>query len=418
MATVSDESIGLQPIPRVEFVEKFLEHINPIEGIEYLPLEECGGRILAKDMVSRYMLPSGRTAGGDSVVMRWSAFKDGNPTPEQTAQWVEGVDWAHADMGDDFADIFDCATRVESVEFLDNGGIRLTDDPPHIIGPEGIKQPGSTMQVGDPLLSAGEVLTPTTMALLASAGHTIIPVRRKVRIAFIPTGSELCTAGEVLQRGKTPDSNSYMIRQLIINAGAEPVMFPIIVDTKEALADALARAREVADLVLINGGSSKGSEDFNAILLSEGASFYHHGVLLRPARVAAASVIDGIPHVNLPGPTMAAHVVWEWCVRHALAKLQGIETPARAKIKAELIQPKGGKGPGHGPKPGGPKPGGMRAPEEHMSFYNVTFEDGRYVARTASRDEGPASTLRVNAVRISMMGEKPSEDGLIEVEML
>ncbi|MDO4503014.1 MAG: molybdopterin-binding protein [Coriobacteriia bacterium] len=423
MSIATDQEIGLNPIPRTEFVDGFVSHINAIDQVEWLPLEQCGGRVLAEDMTSRYALPSGRTFGGDAVVMKYSAFANGNPTPEQTAAWVKGVDWAFADMGDDVPDEFDCGIRTESVEVLEGGGIRLLGDDPKVSGPESFTEPGSKMQVGDPLASAGTVLTATVLAHLASAGHTVVPVRRKVRVAFIPTGSELVTAGEVLQRGKIPDSNSYMIRQLILDAGCEPIMFPIVTDTKAALADALERARTVADLVLINGGSSKGSEDFNAVLLQRNATYYQHGVKLRPARVAAASVIDGIPHVNLPGPTMAAMVVWQWLVRFAIAKLQGLPTPVRPQALAEIaVEPSGGpkmkpepkkdakdgaKDPADAPKP---------LPDEFMSFYQVKWEDGKLMAYPGRGGHGTPSAF--NAIRIAERMGALNKGDQIMVELL
>ena len=419
MAVITDEHIGLNPLPRTEFVERFLEYITPLQDQEWMPLRQANGRILSQDMSSLYNLPSGRQTGGDSVVMRYAAFAEGMPSDEQTAQWVRGVDWERADMGDDFPDIFDCSTHIEGVELLDNGGIRLIDDPPVIRGPETITQPGSKMKVGDPLLPAGTVLTPLTIAYLASAGHTMVPVRRKVRVAFIPTGSELTCAGQVLKRGQTPDSNSFMMEQLILQAGAVPVMFPIISDSREALAHALEQARAAADLVLINGGSSKGGEDFNAALLSERATFYQHGVRLRPARVAAASVIDGIPHVNLPGPTMAARVVWEWLVRYALAKLAGAPSPQRVRVAAVLAEDAGPKGPG--PKQKDPEGKGMpaqMASEEFMSFFRVAWEDGRYVAYDAGMGHGAGAAMQCNALCIQQRMGRLQAGTQIEVELL
>ena len=415
MAIITDEFIGMNPLPRTEFVARFLDHIEPIEEEEWVALDEASGRVLTRDMASRYDLPSGRQAGGDSVVMRYAAFANGIPTEEETARWVRGVDWERADMGDDFPDVFDCSTHIEGVEILDGGGIRLIDDPPQIRGPETITQPGSKMRVGDPVLPAGTLLTPMTCALLASTGHTIAPVVRKVRVAFIPTGSELTCAGQVLRRGETPDSNSYMMAQLIREAGAEPIMFPIISDARAALADALAQAREVADLVLINGGSSKGGEDFNATLLSQNATFYQHGVHLRPARVAAASVIDGIPHVNLPGPTMAARVVWEWLVRYALAKLQGAPSPERVRVTATLAADAGPKGPG--PMQGKGEPREM-PPGEFMSFFRVEREDGRYVAYPAGGGPGSNGAMSANALRILEKMGRMEAGTEIEVELI
>lgn len=129
-----------------------------------------------------------------------------------------------------------------------------------------------------------------------------------------------------------------MIAELLREQGDEPIIFPIILDAKDALADALKEACEVADLVLINGGSSKGSEDFNSKLLEEDASYYRHGANIVPGRVLATSVIDGKPVVNLPGPTIGAFAATDWCVRYLIPHLQGIPMKPRAKVEARVVE--------------------------------------------------------------------------------
>ena len=66
--------------------------------------------------------------------------------------------------------------------------------------------------------------------------------------------------------------------------GAECVPFPIVPDVQAALRSALYQALEEADIVILNGGSSKGSEDFNTRLMASEGELLFHGVSAVPGR--------------------------------------------------------------------------------------------------------------------------------------
>lgn len=128
-------------------------------------------------------------------------------------------------------------------------------------------------------------------------------------------------------------SLSYLITVFTIGAdyrgpGCETVVFPVVRDSKGALTSASEEARKVADLMLINDGSSKGAEDYTADLLEQGASCYAHGVNLALGRVVATAVVDGTPVMNLPRPTIAVCSAMDWIGRYVVEKLRGIEFPA------------------------------------------------------------------------------------------
>ena len=128
----------------------------------------------------------------------------------------------------------------------------------------------------------GTQLGPEAIAILAAGGWAQVPVRERLRIAYVPTGNELVAVGTVPERGQNVQTNSLMLGAYFQQWGAQMVEYGIVPDDRAALGAALGRALEEADMVLINGGSSRGSEDYNSELLQERATFFAHGVKAVP----------------------------------------------------------------------------------------------------------------------------------------
>lgn len=162
----------------------------------------------------------------------------------------------------------------------------------------------------------------------------------------------------------------------------------------------------MADLVLINGGSSKGSEDLNSKLLGEDASYYRRGANIVPGRVLAASVIDGKPVVNLPGPTIGAFAAMDWCGRYLIPHLQGIPMKPRAKVEARVVEaPK--------PMPRRVGPDGIaRGPREMMNLVTVEPEaDGNGYAAGVPPAQRPPRRLHERERRLHRPHRRRAHQG-------
>lgn len=108
-------------------------------------------------------------------------------------------------------------------------------------------------------------------------------VRRRPRVAFVPTGSELVPVGSPLGRGQNFDTNSLMAAQLLREMGAEPVISPILRDELPLLRQKLEELLKEADVVILNAGTSKGGEDYCAALLEENGALFHGWLQCRDA---------------------------------------------------------------------------------------------------------------------------------------
>ena len=160
---------------------------------EQVALADSVGRVLAYDVVSRCDMPSALTCAMDSIALHWSDFENlAEGELPDTSAWVRGVDWQFANTGVAMPEGFDTAIVI----------VQVSEDQQHVTidaAPSkqgaGTRPAGSTMKRGDVLATAGTVVTPDVAARMGTGNNAVVPVVRKPRVAFIPTGNELVPAG-------------------------------------------------------------------------------------------------------------------------------------------------------------------------------------------------------------------------------
>jgi molybdopterin molybdotransferase/putative molybdopterin biosynthesis protein len=384
---------------RAEVMEKIFALWTPRQETETVPLERSYGRICGADLRSRLTLPEVRSSGGDGIAVRSADF-----TAPDTSTWREGLNYVRADTGDDFDDRFDAVIMIEAVTFNNDGGFTL---PPGFSVQAGmnVRGRGDLVTEGDLLLRRGLPVRACDMGALAMGGITEVPVVRKPAAAFIPTGNELVPPGVIPRRGQNIDSNSVMIRHMLLEMGAEPLIFPIVRDEAGAIKNALEEALEKADMVIINGGSSKGAEDHNARLLAEMGQVSSHGVSSAPGRPICAALIGGKPVINLPGPMLAAYFGADWCIRGMVCRALGIPMPLRPRVKAVL---KGEGGP-------------QKLPENFELFCRTALErtgPGYEASLILPGKTGGERTVGFSSAQCILKGPQPPRGGdEIEVEL-
>lgn len=322
-------------LTREEALEALTTRWNPALGEEQVAAAEACGRVLARDCRARYDLPRHRVSSFDGIAVRAADFADGVP---DTAEWELGREYVRADTGDDFPDEYDAVVAIENVSFDGEG--RVSIDAGVSVEPgTAVKPAGATMAAGELLCEAGALLTPEAIAILAAGGWAEVPVLRRPRVGYVPTGTELVPVGVEPRRGQNVQTNSLVLGAYCAKWGADLVPYDIVADDPEALAAAIDRALAETDVVLVNGGSSRGSEDYNSELLAERASFFAHGVKAVPGRPIGLAVVDGKPAVNVPGPMIAALLAADWLVQGLIYHALGQPAARRVTVPAVLDTP-------------------------------------------------------------------------------
>jgi molybdopterin molybdotransferase len=197
--------------------------------------------------------------------------------------------------------------------------------------------PGEDFRRGDELISAGEILNPGKLALLAFAGRPSLYAFRQPRVAIVCTGNELVDVAASPAHGQVRNSNAVALCGLVLAAGGEPRYKGVARDHRAALTAFFQEARLGADMLITTGGASAGERDFVKSVLSDmGAEFRFKSVAMRPGRPFAFAQWDGLPVCVLPGNPAAAFVCFQKLVRPALVHLSGRCDTELPKIHARL----------------------------------------------------------------------------------
>lgn len=157
-------------------------------------------------------------------------------------------------------------------------------------------------------------------------------------------GSLIHKGDMIARRGDRITSSGIAALAMGNEMGADVICYPIVKDVKQDLANALEKAAKTADIVIINGGSSKGGEDYNTMLLGELGELVQHGVSAVPGRPMAFAVMERKAVINLPGPNMAAYFGMNWCVRRLIEHWYHLEPWSPIMIEGILMDelPAGG----------------------------------------------------------------------------
>jgi molybdopterin molybdotransferase len=208
-----------------------------------------------------------------------------------------------------------------------------------------VRLAGGDVRRGQRLLSAGTVLGPGELGLLAAQGYALVPVHARPRVAILSTGDELVEVAATPGPGQIRNSNATMLAAQVIRAGATPVLLGIARDTRDAVLAALAAAVGCA-LIISSGGVSVGDYDVVKAVLAErgGVSFWR--VNMRPGKPVAYGRLDGLPFLGLPGNPVSSFVTFELFARPVLRKLAGhrkLQRQAVPVIVEDTIQSAGSR---------------------------------------------------------------------------
>lgn len=428
-------------LSREEAVEGMLEALPEwfsTPRFEQVPLDQSAGRVLAEDVAAKTDVPNSLTCCLDSVAVHWDDFA-GLPEGQvpDTSGWVRGVDWEFANTGIAMPEGFDTAVVVEHVTVSDDAqSVAINSAPSERFA--GTRAAGSQMRAGDVVVKAGCVITPDIAARMASAGHSTATVVARPRVAFVPTGDELVPPNvpfsesrpdRFAARGRVYESNSAVVRGKVEQWGGVYVPFDIVPDDRDAIRRALEKACEVADIVVLNAGSSKGSDDWCVEVIEEMGTVVCHQTNHGPGHHSSYALIDGVPIVGISGPSGGASFTLNFYLLPVMKQFFGLD-PAPRRIPARLGVAVGA-GSMHklAKENPGKLPGEQRPPEATdpgSSFYAVKFmtlevaEDGTLVATPVQGKAGSAQAQHANAYYMmpAGAGDVPPQPGdVIFVEL-
>ena len=201
---------------------------------------------------------------------------------------------------------------------------------------EFVRKRGCDLGEGQKILSAGERIRATTLALLASQGFSEVLVGGEVRAAIISTGDELAKPGEELQPGQIYDSNSLLLQSLLKRCGAVVASAENCRDDADSLRKAIQSAAK-NEILIVSGGVSVGEHDLvQSTLRDLGAKIDIWRVAIKPGKPFLFGQLGGCFVFGLPGNPVSAFVTFLQFVRPAILKMMGASNLDLPKMPAKL----------------------------------------------------------------------------------
>lgn len=308
-------------------MKKFLiEQIDFKRNFEVVDLYNAVDKVSAEDVKAKVVLPKLPVSKMDGIGVCFADFKNGIP---DTKNWQEGKGYIFANTGCVVPEPYDTVILIEDVRFID-GKLKILAKPEtkgQLIDP-----PGSLIGKDEVLVNKYEKITAPQVGLLASGGIKEVKVIARPKIAFIPTGDELVSwQSEDYPVDKNIESNSMMLSAFCKQYQADLTIFPIIPDDKEKIKEALTKASEIADIILINAGSSKGTKDFTLDLLETEGEVLVYELGCRPGKHSSFSKFNQKPVLGIAGPPNGAELAMRFYLKAIMQayyhqKLSSLET--------------------------------------------------------------------------------------------
>ena len=201
----------------------------------------------------------------------------------------------------------DAVVMIEQTELIEEGHPRV--ELRRAVSPgQFVSHAGSDIARGETLLRRGTRIGAREIGMLAACGLDRIEVVRRPRVAVISTGDELVEPGRPLRPAGVYDSNGAIIAAAVAEAGGEPILYGSLRDDAAVLEKTAREALAASDMVVLSGGTSKGTGDLSHRVVSQlgKPGILVHGVALKPGKPLCLSVVGDKPIVVLPGfPTSA-----------------------------------------------------------------------------------------------------------------
>jgi molybdopterin molybdotransferase len=317
--------------------------VRPVKEVERMPLERAHGRVLAERVEAGVSLPYFDSSAMDGYAVRLADLAGKGPWRLPVAGRI-----AAGDTGAELS-LRGVALRIltgapvppecdavvmQEMTLLEGRVVRIDRRPRH---GENIRRTGEDLVAGAELLSAGRRIGPRAAALLAGAGCADVAVRRRIKVAFFSTGSELRSPGTPLAHGQIWNANRYHLAGSLNLPWVEPLDLGSVPDKPDLLLQTLQQAARDADLVVTTGGVSVGDEDhMPAMLRAAGGEIHVMKVAVKPGKPLVIGRLGRALYLGLPGNPVAAFVTWHVIgarIAEALAGISG-NGPRRFIVRA------------------------------------------------------------------------------------
>jgi len=281
---------------------EILSNFPILSDTEVVNLNEAYNRILSEDMNALVDSPP----FDNSSIDGWAILDTDNPDDRQEVETIFAGDTIPRLLQP--GEAFRIMTGAPIPPNAD--ALVMVEDGLHGVARKNfIRRKGENISKGMVALEKNTILTSASLSLLATIGHSQVPVYSPPKVSIISTGDELVIPGKTLNPGQIYESNSILLSSLLQKAGAISTNFKSS-DNIDSLRELLDQCAKSSDLILTSGGVSMGDHDFVRRLLIEEGDPYFWKIKMRPGGPPIFGMWKGTPILGLPGNPVSTHIVF------------------------------------------------------------------------------------------------------------
>lgn len=307
------------------------------------------GRVIAEPVWAKISSPHYHASAMDGFCVRAEDTIGATQTSPVVLQ--VGKEANYLDTGDNLPEDFNAVIPIESIEPLDEAD-KITEEMRNpakirvrtaVVPWAHVRAMGEDMIATQLVLPSGHSIRPVDLGGIAGSGHDRVMVSRKPKVAVIPTGTELVKVGTPLNPGDIIEYNSIVMAAQIESWGGTAKVWEIVQDDFEEIKQQVLNAAKEHDLVLVNAGSSAGSEDFTSRVVEAIGELLVHGVAVRPGHPVILGIIHAangrkVPIVGVPGYPVSAALTGEIFIEPLISRWLGRKSANPETIEAELTR--------------------------------------------------------------------------------
>lgn len=335
----------MDDLPWEEALERYCEYLQSAGALnpgpsELIAAEKSISRVTASPVYARLSSPHYHASAMDGMAVHsTSTYGASESTPKHLKVGTEAV---VVDTGDPLPAGCDAVIMIEDIHYIEADTIE-------IINPatpwQHVRVVGEDIVATEMIVPSNHLVRPIDIGAFLAGGVDHIYVHPRPRVALLPTGTELVQPGSILKPGNIIEFNTRILGAMVEQWGAVPLRRKIIADDFENLKEAVANAVDEADVVLVNAGSSAGSEDFTADIVRTLGKVLVHGIATKPGKPVILGEISGKPVVGVPGYPVSAYLDMELFLKPIIFRKLGLipQPPEKieAKVSRKLVSPLG-----------------------------------------------------------------------------
>lgn len=297
---------------------------------EAIATVESMGRVTSKAVFAILSSPNYNASAMDGIAVKAKdtfAASETNPV-----RLTLEKDFIYVNTGNPILDPYDAVIMIEDVTVIDDSTVEIIKSAAPW---QDIRPIGEDIVANEMIIPSNHSIRPVDIAAMLAGGVNQVKVYRKPMVGLIPTGTEIIEPGEPMKLGKIIESNSRMFEGLVKEYGGEPVRYKPVADDYKLLKEAIQKAAQENDMVVINAGSSAGSEDYTVGIIRELGEVLVHGVAIKPGKPAILGIIEGKPVIGIPGFPVSAYFVFENFAKPVIKSF--VKQPVHIRETAEAV---------------------------------------------------------------------------------